>query len=655
MSRVKKLIFSIFAAFIFVCFGFFAGAAGDFDADSLEDAKSGSSDAYVVKAYNIDVTYDEHNIVDVVEKYSVYFNEPRRGLTRKIPLVGAFLKPDGSSLNYTAKVYDVSVSEQYTMSKESGFCFLKIGDPDATVSGEKEYVVKYKYDIGRDRLSDMDQIYYSLVDAHEFPYQNVTFSVTLPKDFDSSELGFVVASKGSVGGMSKVKFNVEGTKITGSYDGTLASGETLVVRCVLPEGYFSRVHGGALIFQIVVTVVVVLVSLFVLITLLTDKKESGKSGRLVEPVEFYPPDGLNSVDVACIYKSGKINSKAVMSLIVYLAGRGYIKISNADGGSKNFVITKVKDYDGGNEIERKFFDGLFESGKDEVTHSDLYNKFYKTVDSIKVDVNSFSGDICKRIFSRNICFTLHFACVFSILTATFVVFATALDWLDIGRVIDGGVSGLGYINIGAIVSMVLAVVLAFVLIYRLCTKPIKCCSLTFLPWLISAYILFCDKTFLVVNCIGLGFHILIIFVFFIRGFPIYTEYGYETAGRVGGFRNFLLTAEKEKLEALVEDDPEYFYNILPYTYVFDISDKWIKKFESIAIEKPDWYDGVDAFDIYYLQRILHGITHHATDMDLSSTPLGSWASTISGWGSGSDGSGGAVGGGGYGGGSQDSW
>ena len=37
------------------------------------------------------------------------------------------------------------------------------------------------------------------------------------------------------------------------------------------------------------------------------------------------------------------------------------------------------------------------------------------------------------------------------------------------------------------------------------------------------------------------------------------------------------------------DNPEYFYNILPYAYVLGVSDKWMKKFEGITMEAPHWY------------------------------------------------------------------
>lgn len=42
-----------------------------------------------------------------------------------------------------------------------------------------------------------------------------------------------------------------------------------------------------------------------------------------------------------------------------------------------------------------------------------------------------------------------------------------------------------------------------------------------------------------------------------------TEYGTQILGRILGFKNFLETVEKDRLEAMVQDDPEYFYEILP--------------------------------------------------------------------------------------------
>ena len=84
---------------------------------------------------------------------------------------------------------------------------------------------------------------------------------------------------------------------------------------------------------------------------------------------------------------------------------------------------------------------------------------------------------------------------------------------------------------------------------------------------------------------------------FLELMPKRNKYGGEMLGKLKGFRNFLITAEKEKLEAMGAEDPSYFYDILPYAYVLDVSDKWIKKFESISMQAPDWYDSTDGFSM----------------------------------------------------------
>jgi hypothetical protein len=74
-----------------------------------------------------------------------------------------------------------------------------------------------------------------------------------------------------------------------------------------------------------------------------------------------------------------------------------------------------------------------------------------------------------------------------------------------------------------------------------------------------------------------------------------TAYGNEILGKIQGFKNFLETTEKHKLEALITQNPAYFHNILPFTYVLGISDKWIN-FNSISLKPPDWYSNTRTFD-----------------------------------------------------------
>lgn len=48
-------------------------------------------------------------------------------------------------------------------------------------------------------------------------------------------------------------------------------------------------------------------------------------------------------------------------------------------------------------------------------------------------------------------------------------------------------------------------------------------------------------------------------------------------GRILGLKKYIELAEKDKMEALVEEDPKLYYKVLPYAYVLNVSDEWIDK------------------------------------------------------------------------------
>lgn len=62
--------------------------------------------------------------------------------------------------------------------------------------------------------------------------------------------------------------------------------------------------------------------------------------------------------------------------------------------------------------------------------------------------------------------------------------------------------------------------------------------------------------------------------------------------KILGFRNFLVKAEVQKLEMLIAEDPEYYYNILPYCYALGITRKMEKKFKALHMAEPEYLNGV---------------------------------------------------------------
>ena len=52
-------------------------------------------------------------------------------------------------------------------------------------------------------------------------------------------------------------------------------------------------------------------------------------------------------------------------------------------------------------------------------------------------------------------------------------------------------------------------------------------------------------------------------------------------GRLLGLKRYLEITEKEKIEMLIKENPENFYNIIPYAYVLNVSDEWIEKYNFV--------------------------------------------------------------------------
>ncbi len=133
-----------------------------------------------------------------------------------------------------------------------------------------------------------------------------------------------------------------------------------------------------------------------------------------------------------------------------------------------------------------------------------------------------------------------------------------------------------------------------------------------------------------------------------------TKKSSQLLGKILGFKEFIRTAELDRIRRLVEETPDYFYNVLPYAYVFGLTDKWAKKFEKIAVEPPAWYDsgygGSRMFNTWVFMNSFHHYTN-AIQHNISIPPVpsggGSGGSVFSG--------GGGFSGGGMGGGGGGSW
>ena len=657
-------------------------SSGTINSSSLTPSKNYqySSYDYVIDKYDINIIVNENNTFDITETITAYFNVSKHGIFRTIPLKNTITRLDGTTSTNRTQVTNVSVDNEYTTSRENGNYKLQIGSANRTLTGEQKYVIKYTYNLGKDPAKNYDELYYNIIgNEWDTVIGNITFSITMPKDFDSSKLGF---SSGNIGSTdnSKVKYNVNGNKITGSYNGVLSVGQALTVRCELPEGYFV---GAGLNINIMDYIMFLIPVIFLVIAILLWYK-FGRDDQVIETVEFYPPEGLNSLDVGFLYK-GKAENKDITSLLIFLANKVYhekkkkkidlnsekIKLNQDSKNSANqkimelqnkineerinnpnskkikysenkFLIKKLKDYDGTNVNEQWFMDGLFEYDRTEVTDKMLYNNFYITNNRILHNVNNKQN--MDKIFEKSATNKKFLIILMIIATYCLITIPPIFNYGQPETLIFALLfPGIGFsVLFGMLFGKTPISVKIFGLIWGL--------GFGGMPWTFMVLpAITQDISYLIGYVVGiicvLGMIMCLVFL------PKRTKYGNEMLGKLKGFKNFLETVEKERLEALVMQNPNYFYDILPYTYVLGVSDKWIKKFESISLQAPSWYDSSNGFDFSSFGTFIKS-TMVSAQSAMSSSPSSSSGGSSSG---GGGSSGGGSSGGGSGGGGGGSW
>lgn len=493
----------------------------------------------------------------------------------------------------------------------------------------------------------------------------------MPKSFDKSLLDFSSGTKGSTDS-SNISYKVDGNVISGSLKNTLSAGQALTVRLTLPEDYFVGASSNIDMYSIVVII-------FSLVCVLIANRlwsKYGKDDEVIETVEFYPPEGYNSAEIGFLYE-GVADTPSIISLLIYLANKGYLKIEETEEQglfkkSKGFRITKLKEYDGNNENERIFFNGLFQtrnsvdmmkvreimkeakqngeelnfaqaielatdtSAKTSVTAADLYDNFYTTLSRIKSNLNSKENR--NKIFELSASgkgkwLIMMIIVIFALITIKPVVEYYGTEMLIFALLFPG----IGFsVLFGMVFGKIPIIVKIFGLIWGLGFGGI--------PWAVVVLPSLTDNSMYLITYI-VGIICVAVIISFIKIMSKRTPFGNEMLGKLRGFKRFLETAEKPQLESLVAQNPEYFYNILPYTYALGVSKVWISQFETIALQAPTWYDSKNEFNMHTFGTFM------TTTMESATTAMSSSPSSNSGDGS----SGGGSSGGGSGGGGGGSW
>lgn len=600
-----------------------------------------ADDGYVVTNYDFVGTLRVNNVMEVTEIITANFRERSHGIIRSLPemmTVNVTAMGGEGENQYHLSIEDIDVDAPYSVSHSDNYTDIRIGDENVLVTGEKTYRISYRVVIPDDRLKDADFIFYSVLGAEMTTnVEHLSFRVDFEKPLPPEAVeNFRIYSGryGSIQNSKDVQFTVDEQHVEGTGDG-FRSREAVTLFAIIPGTYFEGAKKANSIPAYIAWIATLLIGIKGLLMASKTHRE-----KLIETVEFYPPDDITSAEAGKIL-NGSVNDRIMLSMIPYWAGKGYLTIEERremDERHKDLDITfmilhKEKDLDwSANEYEKILFSGLFGKEDEVYSNRDLGGEFVQSIDNAKRSLNSlFNGDRALTIgvgqaVQLLLITLLAFGLLITLSSAVtlfhngiFALYACFFLLIIGGLSIYRGVHGLST-GIFAVVTAIL-LVLAFGIMLSCVGED--CAMPAFLMW----------AAFLLASCVCI-----------LCGRMIQpTEYKKSIYGRVAGFRNFIETAERDRIDMMVSENPEYYYDILPYAMAFGLTTVWAHHFAHLRMEPPYWYYGYygtwdyRSLDKIYDQSIIHTVSRARASQASSSSSSSGGGGGFSGGGAGGGG------------------
>ncbi len=634
----KKLLLALFVLILGVLVLPFGGGRYADNGDLTVKSRAAASSPCTVHYYSVDATVNRNRTIDFVEEISFTMNmTPRAGtFYRSLPKEGdRFLNITAEGIGNPDFSFDVKDNPDV-----DGFmdvnCYGGVVK-GATLTYRFTYTMECRFSNTKDGMR-VDFV----GGGWPFALENVDVTVHFPAELtsynvysssfgtDRNDYAEIVEKTDAL-----LRLRADRLPLTGSEFGDYAAPITVdfaLVEGGLQSASFSNWITDSLWISFACGAVVL-----ALVLLLWFK--SNKKPILSTVVGFTAPNGMDPMELGYVL-DGAVDNEDITSMIYYFASKGYLRIAQEGG---ELVLKKVLIALPSTESQhaKTIYEGLFCGGRVETRVSDLTEKFYTHADKARMQIGAkrpkmYEGSSKGRFF---LCAILSLALFLAVPLLT-------------GCIYVGG----WYASVTSGILMLIPTVgCSFVFYvlenYRYKWKKGKKAAVAMIAIALMAIgaliYLFSYSSLLTplegVITLAFGYAVLALQ----RTLLVRTESYNETLGRILGFKEFILVTKKDRIEAMLETNPELFYDVLPYAQVMDVSNEWEAKFKSITIRPPAWYDGdYTLFDYWLISRSMRSMRYA-----MSSRPSNSGSSVGrsggGGFSGGFSGGGGGGGGGGF--------
>ena len=515
----------------------------------------------VVKASNDYDIKDVQIKVDISEEKTIY-SETINCVFEEDSIITKELPSDSSN---------IKVSTNYK--KDNNIIKIENNNFD-----NKKYLIKYE-------TTNNGSYRINLANDYNANVKEVNFSITFFDKLTNYDIKFYLNDEL----IKNVDYNKNNYTITGIYKNEITEKDTLILE-IVPKNL-----GRKTIIKVSILIPLVLCYLCYFMWVIFGRDREVK----VEKTSLLIKN-INPAEIAMLY-NGVAKKEDLLFTIIDFANKGYIKIIEED---EDFRIIKLNDYNGKNYKEAVFFKNLFKkdvnvSLSEYITAltSEKRNKRIEYNKEIKVsEMTSKIHTILDKNLSlinskeeKNLYFEKS-----SINKKKYLIVMVAINLLLVTSIPFIIVKRIYLLPISVLFSIfTLNILLKF-------TNKFKFENIRFKDIFISIMIMVLIITTLSVTVIKDNY---VYFILYLVGvlssflmlilykyMPKRTIHATNLLGKTEGIKEMILTGKPKEFERILELNPNYFYDVLPISFVMGISDEVIQKMKKFKIEKPSWFE-----------------------------------------------------------------
>lgn len=510
---------------------------------SLTVLSAPPAQAWTIRGMSVEITVARDATLDVRETIEVDFGgEQRHGIYREIPLHESGRQPGGRRvrIGVLAVTDGAGDSWQYRARRSGRYLSVRIGDPAVYVTGVHRYVIRYRVENGLLFFPNHDELYWNAT-GNEWPVaiNQASCVVRLPASLGLQPLQ-ANAWVGPQGSMERAEVDLGENGAIFRSPRPLGYAEGLTVALGWPKGIVQPPSPGRRVVWFLLDNVFVLVPVVFLLAMTIIWRVYGRDPAVGQSVavRYDPPGDLRPAEVGTLVDE-RVDTRDIAATIVDLAVRGYLTIEEGPSGNllgkRTYILRKTAEpgsRDRRGELapyEKTIYQKLFASGES-VTTEDLENTFYKTVRKAS---DQLYADLTRK-----------------------GLFLGRPDrvrkvWLESGWFVFG--TGV------------------FVLFVALSDE---------------------SGSFPLEPGLGLAAAVCgLIVVAFSRLMPRKSFSGKRAALEILGFEEYLARAEKEDLK--LQEKKGIFETFLPYAISLKVVEQWVRAFEGVLDQNPDWFIGAE--------------------------------------------------------------